>query len=53
VLRTRQLDERLGFVGEVTAVDAAPLDALLGAGYLPVVAPVGLWEAEGRRRQGD
>jgi len=49
VLRTRQVDPRLGFVGEVTAVDRGPLDALLGAGYLPVLAPVGFWEAEPAR----
>ena len=30
----------LGFVGEVVAVDPAPLLALLNAGYLPVVSPV-------------
>lgn len=46
VLRTRQLDARLGFVGEVTAVDRRPLDALLAAGYLPVLAPLGYWEEE-------
>jgi acetylglutamate kinase len=44
VLRTRQLDPRLGFVGEVTDVDPRPLDTLLDAGYLPVVAPVGFWQ---------
>jgi len=49
VLRTRQLDARLGFVGEVTAVDRGPLDALLAAGYLPVLAPVGFWEKEPAR----
>jgi acetylglutamate kinase len=46
VLQTRQLDERLGFVGEVTRVDRAPIDALLAAGYLPVLAPVGFWEKQ-------
>jgi acetylglutamate kinase len=44
LLRTRQADERLGFVGEVTSVQRAPIDALLDRGYLPVVAPVGYWE---------
>src|SRR5688572_17342690 len=43
VLATRQLDPRLGFVGEVAAVDPRPLDSLLDAGYLPVIAPVGFW----------
>jgi acetylglutamate kinase len=34
----------LGFVGEVTAVDPALLDALLEKGFLPVVAPVAIDE---------
>ena len=44
LIRTRQLDRRLGFVGEITAVDRAPLDRLIEAGYLPVMAPVGTWD---------
>jgi len=44
LLQTRQLDRRLGFVGEVTSVDRDPLDTLLDAGYLPVVACVGFWQ---------
>jgi acetylglutamate kinase len=43
LLRTRQVDQRLGFVGEVTAVDCGPIDALLAAGYLPVISSVGYW----------
>ena len=43
LLQTRQLDQRLGFVGEVTRVDRSPIDMLLDAGYLPVVACVGFW----------
>ena len=38
-----RLDERLGFVGEVVRVDRGPIDALLGAGYLPVISSVGYW----------
>ncbi|MPZ48994.1 MAG: acetylglutamate kinase [Dehalococcoidia bacterium] len=44
LLETRQLDQRLGFVGEVSAVDARPLETLLDAGYLPVIGPVGFWQ---------
>jgi acetylglutamate kinase len=44
VLQTRQLDPRLGFVGEVTSVDPKALEALLDAGYLPVLSPVGFWQ---------
>lgn len=34
--------ETLGYVGEVTEVNVEPLNALLNAGYIPVVAPLGL-----------
>lgn len=46
VLKTRQVDERLGFVGEVIAVDTALLGSLIDMGYLPVLAPVGYWDLE-------
>lgn len=35
-------DERLGFVGEISAVDPRPVTRLLEDGYLPVVASVGM-----------
>jgi acetylglutamate kinase len=34
-------DERLGFVGEVDAVDPAPVQALIDQGYIPIIAPLG------------
>jgi len=34
----------LGFVGEITAVDPKPLNALLDGGFLPIVAPVAIAE---------
>ncbi|MQA17494.1 MAG: hypothetical protein GEV09_26380, partial [Pseudonocardiaceae bacterium] len=43
LLCTRQLDERLGFVGEVMQVDRGPIDALLAAGYMPVISSLGYW----------
>jgi acetylglutamate kinase len=43
LLRTRQADPRLGFVGEVTEVDRGVIDALLAGGYLPVISSVGYW----------
>ncbi len=46
VLQTRQADPRLGFVGEPTAVDTKPIEALLDAGLLPVLSPVGFWQTE-------
>jgi acetylglutamate kinase len=44
LLRARQLDTELGYVGEVTSVDAGPVEALTRAGYIPVIAPLGLGE---------
>jgi acetylglutamate kinase len=46
LLRTRQADPRLGFVGEITEVDRGPIDALLAAGYMPVISSVGFWGDE-------
>jgi len=43
LLQTRQADTRLGFVGEVTQVNHEPIDALLDAGYMPVISSVGFW----------
>ncbi|MBI2848330.1 MAG: acetylglutamate kinase, partial [Chloroflexi bacterium] len=34
-------NEEMGYVGEVTKVNVAVLETLLGAGFVPVVAPVG------------
>jgi acetylglutamate kinase len=42
LLRAAITDWELGLVGEVEGVDAGVLRALLPAGYLPVVAPIGL-----------
>ena len=38
----------LGYAGEIVAVDPTPLKLLLGAGYMPVVAPVSFGSVEGR-----
>jgi acetylglutamate kinase len=42
ILRARILDERLGFVGEITGVEPHPLLALLEDGTIPVIAPIAL-----------
>jgi len=36
----------LGFVGEIDRVDAALLASLLGVGYMPVIAPIGVEGAQ-------
>jgi acetylglutamate kinase len=41
MVRAHIADERLGFVGEIDAVDPAPVQALIEQGYIPVVAPLG------------
>ncbi len=35
-------DAEMGYVGDVVKVTPAPLEALLGSGFIPVVAPIGL-----------
>ncbi len=42
MIRARLRDPRLGLVGEISAVDLAPLRAMSEAGYLVVVAPAAL-----------
>ncbi|HUU64495.1 MAG TPA: acetylglutamate kinase, partial [Dehalococcoidales bacterium] len=42
LLQVRMSNAELGYVGEVVKVDTAPLETLLQAGYVPVVATVGL-----------
>lgn len=42
LLWARQLDQRLGAVGEVVEVRPAVVTALLEAGFLPVIAPLAL-----------
>src|SRR3990172_5128395 len=52
LLKARQLDEKLGFVGEVAEVDTRPLVDLLDDGFVPVLAPIGVeWRGEGPRGQ--
>ena len=40
LLKARIGEPELGFVGEITSVDVAPLRALMDSGYIPVIAPV-------------
>jgi acetylglutamate kinase len=41
MVRAHIADERLGFVGEIEAVDPTPVHALIAQDYIPVVAPLG------------
>jgi acetylglutamate kinase len=40
LIRGRFKNRELGYVGEVAKIDPAPLETLLKAGYIPVVAPI-------------
>lgn len=41
LIEARQLDERLGYVGEITNVNVQPIIDLLENGYIPVISTVG------------
>lgn len=41
LLEVRQMDERLGFVGEITRINTEPIFDLLEKGYIPVVSTIG------------
>lgn len=41
MLKAKPLDEKLGFVGEVTEVNTAPILDVLEKGYIPVISTVG------------
>lgn len=41
LVRAHIADERLGFVGEIDAIDATPIEVLIKEGYIPIIAPLG------------
>ncbi|MBO0780798.1 MAG: acetylglutamate kinase [Ktedonobacteraceae bacterium] len=41
MVRAHIANERLGFVGEIDAIDVTPVRNLLEAGYIPIIAPLG------------
>ena len=43
LIQSRLRDDDMGYVGTVVKVDVGPLEALLKSGYVPVVAPLGLY----------
>ena len=42
MIRVRQQDESLGFVGKIEHIDTALIDAVLDSGYIPVISSVGI-----------
>lgn len=45
MIRARIIDEKLGFVGEIEAVDPTLPQTLIQQGYIPVIAPLGQSES--------
>lgn len=41
MIKAKMLDEKLGFVGEITKITTEPITDLLENGYIPVIATVG------------
>jgi acetylglutamate kinase len=41
LVRAHIVDERLGFVGEIDAIDSTPIEVLIKEGYIPIIAPLG------------
>jgi len=41
LVRAHIADEQLGFVGEIDAIDPAPIEALIKEDYIPIIAPLG------------
>ncbi|MDR2524590.1 MAG: acetylglutamate kinase [Oscillospiraceae bacterium] len=41
MIQVRQMDERLGFVGEITAIDPKPVQTVLENGYIPILSTIG------------
>lgn len=47
LLRATLLDEKLGFVGEISGIDTRSLTPLLDSGVVPVIAPIAMqWAGE-------
>jgi len=47
MVQAKMRDEKLGFVGDVTKVDARVLEGITMTGVIPVIAPIGLlWEGD-------
>lgn len=46
MMQAKQVDERLGFAGNVTVMNPGPVRDLLQCGYIPVIATVG-WDEAG------
>jgi len=41
LIKAKKLDERLGFVGEITEIDPKPIEMVLEKGYIPILSTIG------------
>ncbi|MDY6833727.1 MAG: acetylglutamate kinase [Chloroflexota bacterium] len=47
LIQARIKNAEIGYVGEITGINADPLEAVLGIGYIPLIAPLSLeWPAK-------
>ena len=46
MIKAKKTDERLGFVGEITSINATPILDVLEKGYIPVVSTIGCDEED-------
>jgi acetylglutamate kinase len=52
MLQCKIANPELGYVGEVESVDGSAIRALLDAGYIPMIAPLGLHQDDGTENTG-
>ncbi len=45
LIKAKQLNENLGYVGEITEINTKPITDMLDAGYIPVISTVGIDDA--------
>ena len=52
ILEARVANPDLGYVGEITRVNAEPINAVLAGGYIPMLAPLAMQERDGSEHSG-
>ncbi|MDE2841798.1 MAG: acetylglutamate kinase [Chloroflexota bacterium] len=52
ILEARVANPDLGYVGEITRVNAEPINAVLRGGYIPMLAPLAMQERDGSEHAG-
>ena len=52
LLQARVANPELGYVGEIVAVDPAPVNAILSSGYVPMISPIAVDVTQGSDHAG-